>query len=57
MADFSSWSNENLQKFAQEAQLKILQQEQEIQSLKDDLKVAIQAYRTLMQKPESPAGQ
>lgn len=57
MADFSSWEHDNLAKFASEAQLKLLQQEQEIQSLKDDLKVAIQAYRTLMQKGVSPDGQ
>jgi hypothetical protein len=57
MADFSAWDQDTLQKFASEAQLKLLQQEQEIQHLKDDLRVAIQAYRALMQKPASPGGQ
>ena len=53
MADFSSWSHDNLVKFATEAQLKILQQGEEIRHLRDDLKTAIKAYRDLMQKAES----
>lgn len=57
MAEFMLWSHENLVKFAQESQLKILQQEQEIQHLRQDLKDAIKAYRDLMRKAESPAGQ
>ena len=57
MADFSQWSHENLAKFAQEAQLKLLQQEQEIGHLKQDLKDAIRAYRDLMRRDASPAGQ
>lgn len=57
MADFSSWSQDNLIKFATESQLKLLQQEQEIRHLKQDLKDALEACRALMRKGESPAGQ
>ena len=57
MADFSSWSHENLAKFAQEAQLQILRQQQEIQHLRQDLKDALEACRALMRKDASPAGQ
>jgi hypothetical protein len=57
MADFNTWSRENLEQFAQEAQLKILQQEQEIGHLKQDLKDALEACRTLMRKDASPGGQ
>ena len=57
MADFSSWEHDNLAKFASEAQLKLLQQEQEIEHLKQDLKDALEACRALMRKAESPDGQ
>lgn len=57
MADFSSWTHENLANFAQESQLKILQQEQQIEHLKQDLKDALEACRALMRKDESPVGQ
>lgn len=57
MANFNQWSHENLAKFAQEAQLQILQQQQEINHLKQDLKDALEACRALMRKGEFPAGQ
>ena len=57
MADFSQWTHENLAKFAREAQLKLLQQEQEIGHLRQDLKDAIRAYRDLMRKDAPPVGQ
>lgn len=57
MADFASWTHENLAKFATDAQLKILQQDQQIQHLKQDLKDALEACRELMRKNASPNGQ
>ena len=57
MADFMLWSHENLAKFAQQSQLKILQQEQQIEHLKQDLKDALEACRALMRKAESQNGQ
>ena len=57
MAEFMLWSHENLAKFAQESQLKILQQEQQIEHLKQDLKDALEACRVLMRKAESPVDQ
>ena len=57
MAEFMLWSHENLAKFAQQSQLKILQQEQQIEHLKQDLKDALEACRALMRKGESPVGQ
>lgn len=57
MADFASWTHENLAKFATDAQLKILQQDQQIQHLKQDLKDALEACRELMRKGASPDGQ
>lgn len=57
MANFNQWTHENLAKFAQEAQLQILRQQQEIQHLRQDLKDALEACRALMRKDASPAGQ
>lgn len=55
MADFSSWSAENLVKFAFESSNKISEQEQQIRDLKSDLKACMEAYRKLnaMQKEET----
>jgi hypothetical protein len=38
MTDFSTWSRENLERFAQEAS-------DELQFLRDELKAALKAYR------------
>ena len=57
MADFSSWSHENLAKFATDAQLKLLQQERQIEHLKQDLKDALEACREIMRKGASQSGQ
>lgn len=57
MAAFESWTQENLVKFAREAQLKILEQDQEINHLRKDLKDALEACRVLMRKGASPDGQ
>ena len=57
MASFETWTQENLIKFARDAQLKILQQDQEIQHLKQDLKDAMNACRELMRRVECPTDQ
>ena len=48
--DFQSWRQDNLAKFAQDAYDKIIQQEDEIQFLRQDLKTAMEAYRSLLRK-------
>jgi hypothetical protein len=56
--DFSTWSQANLAKFAEEAYAKLCEQDDMIQQLQCDLKTAIEAYRTLtMQMPESQSDQ
>lgn len=57
MADFSSWDRSTLEQFARESQLKLVQQEQEINDIRRDLKAAIAAYRDLIRKSASPADQ
>jgi len=47
MPDFSTWSQANLAKFAQEAYAKLCEQDDRIQMLQCDLKTAIEAYRAL----------
>lgn len=47
MADFSSWTRENLVKFAFDATEKIAVQQAEIAYLQDDLKACMEAYREL----------
>lgn len=48
MPTFESWSHENLAKFAQEAYIKMQQQQDYIEQLQNDLKDAINAYRELL---------
>ncbi len=45
--DFQTWSQDNLVKFAQEAYVKLCEQDDRIQHLQCDLKTAIQAYKEL----------
>ena len=45
--DFTTWSQANLAKFAQEAYAKLCEQDDRIQHLQCDLKTAIEAYRAL----------
>lgn len=52
MANFNTWSTENLAKFAEEATAKMVTQDEYIQQLQRDLKDAIEAYRVLMRKSE-----
>lgn len=47
MADFSTWKQENLVKFAFEASELIADRESEIRVLKSDLKACMDAYRKL----------
>lgn len=47
MADFSTWKQENLVKFAFEASQLISDKETEIRGLKSDLKACMDAYRRL----------
>jgi len=48
MPTFESWSKENLAKFAQEAYIKMQEQQNYIEQLQNDLKDAINAYRSLI---------
>ena len=48
MSDFYSWDKATLVKFAEESREGLLEKEREIDQLKADLKVAIEAYRQLM---------
>lgn len=47
MADFSSWTRENLVKFAFDASQLIATQKAEIEYLQDDLRACMEAYREL----------
>jgi hypothetical protein len=57
MSNFKTWTQENLAQFAQEANAKMVEQDDRIQQLQRDLKDAIEAYRALMRKVESQRGQ
>ncbi len=48
--DFPAWKLETLAKFAQDAWLKMREQEAEIEQLRQDLKMALNAYRELLKK-------
>ncbi len=47
MADFTTWKQENLIKFAFEASQLIADKESEIKHLRSDLKACMDAYRKL----------
>jgi hypothetical protein len=49
-ADFASWRQENLVKFAQEAHSKMQEQSEQIDQLRQDLKAAMEAYRALLRR-------
>ena len=57
MSNFKTWTQENLAAFAQQANDKMIQQDDRIQQLQCDLKDAIAAYRALMKKGECPPDQ
>jgi len=50
VTDFQSWEQKNLAKFAEEATSKLLEQQEEIKALRDDLRVALDAYRQLLKE-------
>ena len=50
VTSFQAWEQQNLSKFAEEANRKVLEQEEEIKALRDDLRVALDAYRQLLTK-------
>lgn len=54
MPEFKVWTRDNLDKFATDAYLKLLEQEDLIQQLQCDLKDAIAAYRELMRRGTQP---
>jgi hypothetical protein len=57
MSNFKIWTQENLAQFAEEANNKMVQQDERIQQLQCDLKDAFEASRALMRKAESQRGQ
>ena len=57
MSNFRTWTQESLAEFAQQANEKMVEQDDRIQQLQCDLKDAIAAYRALMRKGESPPDQ
>lgn len=48
MANFTTWTHENLVQFARDTTDKMVEQHEQIQQLQCDLKDAIEAYRALM---------
>ena len=52
MANFNTWSTENLVRFAEEATSKMIEQDEYIAQLQRDVTDAIEAYRVLMRKSE-----
>ena len=48
MSNFQVWEQHNLANFAKEANEKLLAQQKEIEQLRDDLRIAIDAYRKLI---------
>jgi hypothetical protein len=50
MTDFTTWEQNILAQFAKVANAKMLEQQEEIERLRDDLRVAIQAYRQLIKE-------
>jgi len=50
MTDFTTWEQHTLAQFAKVANAKMLEQQEEIERLRDDLRVAIQAYRQLIKE-------
>jgi hypothetical protein len=57
MSNFKTWTQENLVAFAQQANDKLVEQDDRIQQLQCNLKDAIEAYRALMRMVESQRGQ
>jgi len=56
MSNFATWTPENLAKFVQEANKKMIEQNERIQELQRDLKDALEAYRGLNRQIQSDVG-
>lgn len=56
MTDFNDWDHATLVRFAQESRGGLLEREAEIDRLKADLKVAIDAYRRLIRDQATSPG-
>jgi hypothetical protein len=50
MSNFQIWEQQNLARFAQESNKKLLEQQKEIEQLRKDLRVAIDAYRKFIKE-------
>ena len=50
MSNFKTWTQENLAKFAQDANDKMVEQNERIETLQRDVKDALEAYRALLRK-------
>jgi hypothetical protein len=50
VTNFQTWDQRNLAKFAAEANKKVLEQQEEIKALREDLRVALDAYQKLLTK-------
>ena len=48
MSDFIAWEQHNLARFAKEVNERLMDQQKEIEVLKEDLRVALDAYRKLV---------
>ena len=50
MTDFRTWEYNNLVRFSKECYEKIVDQEKEIATLKEELRIALDAYQRLLEK-------
>jgi hypothetical protein len=50
MPDFSTWSNQNLAQFATDAYIKMIEQEEQIETLKTNVRFALEAYRAALRE-------
>lgn len=50
MTNFQTWEYNNLARFAKECYEKLVDQEKQIETLKEDLRVALDAYQRLLEK-------
>jgi hypothetical protein len=53
MPDFTTWSNENLAQFATDAYIKMIEQEEHIETLKTNVRFALEAYRAALREQAS----
>ena len=48
--DFASWQTTNLVNFAHDAYVKLREQDDQLQQMRQDLKTAMEAYRSLLRQ-------